>query len=306
MDNINDTTSSRATRSNSTSSTDSSKIKTNDKPDPSKSVNSIDRVCAMINKLQQTVEKNNKASNDKFSLLEGKISTLTDVWKSELNSMFSNHLKKCDTNYNSLSSKVTSMENLIVDKLEYMDRKNRQSEIIIRGIPANDNENLYALYNKLASVLKFPYEMAYVLSSIFRLNNKSSSASSAGIHQQPPILLKFTTPYLKQSFFKQYIQFNHLKLKDIGIDSNNRIFISDNLTKKNSLLYKKAMDMKTANIIDKIHVRNGLVQVKYNGSSKFNVIQCENDLLAGIQHTPHLPSQPPSVDLNSTIVENEI
>lgn len=304
MDNIPIATNSRPTRSNSTS--DSSTNKTNDKLDPSKTPNSIDKVCVMLSKLQQTVEKNSKTSNDKFSVLENKLTSQTDLWKTEMNKILSNHLNKCDTNYNSLASKVNIVEKTVSDHLELIERKNRLNEILIRGIPEKEKENLYGLYNKLAKAVKFPYEMAYVLSRIFRLKHKSSTESSSK-NQAPPILLKFVTPYLKQSFFKQYWKFKHLKLSDIGFDSADRIFLSDNLTKKNSILYKKAADLKSSNMVEKIHVRNGLVQVKYSGSSKFKLIMCENDLL--VDTNPEIISSKPQtsmVDLNKTVVENEI
>lgn len=140
--------------------------------------------------------------------------------------------------------------------------------------------------------------MAYVLSSIFRFK-KTPSANADD--QPPPILLKFATPFLKQSFFNQYMKFKDLKLSDIGIKSSDRIYFCDNLTKKNSSLYKKAADMKATKQIEKIQVRNGFVRVMFTGSNVFKRIITENDLYVDIQST----SSHPPVDLNNTIVERE-
>lgn len=262
----------RVTRSNSTSSS------TSTSSDLSKQ-KTMDKICSMLKQLQQTVENNQKTSNEKFSSLDTKMSSQNDIWKSELNSILANHLRESNNKYVKLTEKVSDIHKSVNDKFENLERQNRLNDILVRGVPMMDKENMYSLFDKMAKVLKFPYEKLYVLSSIFRLRNNSNSSSSNST-QPPPILIKFTTPIVKRIFFSQYMKFKGLKLNDIGFESTDRIYFTDNLTKCNSSLQKKATELKAMKLIDKIQIRNGLVYIKtFDSSSTYTKISSIQDFI---------------------------
>lgn len=282
----------RKMRSNSISS-DSSKQKSSDKTQNSmdKTQNSMDKICQMLKQLQQTVDTNQKSTNDRLNSLELKLST---------------HLKETDTKYKSLAAEVCTIKEVVYDKFENLERQYRLNDILIRGIPVSGDENLFHIYDQLAKILKFPYEKMYVLSSIFRLNFFTDAAIGGASSERqlppPPILVKFATPFMRRAFFNQYLKFNNLKLSDIGMKSSARIYICDNLTKKNSLIYKKAVQMKSENLIEKLQVRNGFVHVKYPGASVQRRIRHMRELSAPVE-SQSIPES--SIDLNTTIIQSE-
>lgn len=259
----------------------------------------MDKICIMLKQLQLTVDANQKKSDERFASLETKLSSQTEVWKSEINNVLANHLKVTETRIDHLASKLSSFAGTVEEKMESLDRQNRLNDVLIRGIPTTERENIFHLYEKLAKVLKFPYETMYVVNSIFRLN-KNNVASNMNL--SPPILLKFATPILKRAFFNQYLKFQNLRLSDIGFTSTERIYINDNLTKKNSMLYKKAIEMKSAKQIDKLQVRNGLIFVKNPHSENFVKINSIKDL----RHSEN-DTQLQSTDyLNKTMLQFDI
>lgn len=290
----------RTTRSNSTSSDPANNNKASIvelKPPKDK----IDAICTMLKQLQKTVESNQKTSDERFRSLESKLTSQTDAWKSEINNILAKHLFETNNKYNELEKKVSSVHNKVDEKFEDIERQNRQNDILIRGVPIIEKENLFKFYDTLAAVLKFPYDKMYVLSSIFRFKSKIP-ANSDNEFRPPPILLKFSTPILKRAFFNNFLKHKNLKLSDIGFNSPDRIFFSDNLTKKNSKIFTKVAEMKKSNIIDKFQVRNGFVYAKFSGVEKFTKINCINELLA-YQQVSSLNNSP--FDLNKTILQSE-
>lgn len=185
----------------------------------------------MLKQLQQTVDSNQKSSNEKFKSLEKKLSSQTEIWKSEINSTLTKHLLDTENKYKRLTAKVSSINVLVEDKFEEIDRQNRLCDILIRGVPMCKNENLHQLFDKISTILKFPYEKMYLLHSIFRFKSKYAKENQIAA---APILVKFSTPVIKRAFFNQFLQHKNLKLSDIGYNSPNQIYFSDNLTKQNS------------------------------------------------------------------------
>lgn len=289
----------RITRSNSTSSEPEKKT-TTEKADP-KQQNNVEKICSMIQKLQQTVDSNQKSSNDRFYALENKLSLQNDSWKSELNNVLAQHLADSEKKYKEIVYKVSSIKDTVVNKFEDIDRQNRQCDILIRGVPMDKKENLFQLYDKIALILKFQYEKMYTVSAIFRLKYKVTTDDNQV--RPPPILIKFSTPILKRMFFNLFIQYKSLKANDIGFKSTNRLYISDNLTKKNSTIYSKVGEMKSSKQIDKVQVRNGFIYVKYPNTEEFIKIDCLKNLPTA---TPSSSSSlNSSNNLNETVLQNE-
>lgn len=301
MDDKNSASTRIITRSNSTSepeksnksSAESSSLKTpNDK---------IDSICMMLKQLTATVDSNQKSSIERFRSLENKLSLQTEAWKSEINNTLAKHLLDTENKYKTLAVKVSSVNAMVDDKFEEVDRQNRLCEILLRGIPMNEKENLTLLFEKMSTVLKFQHEKMYALHSIFRFRSKIHTNDEQ--LRAPPILIKFSTPIIKREFFNLFLKQKDLNLSHLGFNSSNRIYISDNLTKKNSNILKKAAEMKTSKKIEKVQVRNGFIHIMYPNAGKLVKINCLNDLLSGGQSTSQ-QSSPLSIDLNKTI-QNE-
>lgn len=130
---------------------------------------------------------------------------------------FQKHLSEFD---NKLVNVINSQDERLCDLeaiKENDDRVARLNDIIIKGMPVVQNE-------KISAAIKFNQSIFTSINNIFRLKP---------LHQnQPaPILIQFSTQLLKRDFMSKYFSHGQLKLKDIGLSSENRIYASDNLTK---------------------------------------------------------------------------
>lgn len=224
--------------------------------------------------MQTAIDSNAKNTDAKFALLDSKISSMNDMWKNELSVILNKHMKDAESKLVDVSKRIESNEN----KIELLERKSRINDIIIRGIPYKDRENLVNFFVKLAAEIKFPYDNMYSVSSIFRLGKPrkpvlaeaSSTISGTGgadvliSTKPPPILVTFTTPRLKGAFCRLFNKCDNLNYNKIGLDgSTNRIYLTDNLTKTNSDILRKAIEVKASNRIDKVQVRNGIVLINH-------------------------------------------
>lgn len=76
----------------------------------------------------------------------------------------------------------------------------------------------------------------------------------------------------------KYFAFRQLNLRSIGMDSDQRIYASDNLTKTNFDIQQKAVRLLKEKVIFKVHTRNGHVYVKFKEDESFVLVQNSDDL----------------------------
>lgn len=248
----------RSTRQNSVSSDPGTKEK----------VNSSDKIFQMLRTMQATIDTNAKTSNEKFASLHSQITSINNTWKNELTGILHKHLEDVDIKLATFSGNVAKRIDLHDIKIEQLERKLRGNDILIRGIPFKDKENLVQFFDKLAKEIKYPYDNMYSLSSIFRLQNSQHQNATSNNVYPPPILATFSTPRLKSAFCRLFNSAN-LNQLNLGIDNtNHRIYITDNLTKTNRDILQKALQMKSSGLISKVQVRNGFVLVQRLNSNE--------------------------------------
>lgn len=181
----------------------------------------------------------------------------------------------------------------IEDSLERNDKSN---QLVIRGIPVLLNEDLQLIFSKLCSAIGYDLTSSSGF-NIYRVIRKSSenvqtlqrpklrsdssnTNSKSKIYNYPSIIVTFLASWDKSSFFYKYLNFKHLNVKDLGIDAinGNRIYISDNLTKKHYEIFRKCNDLKKNGKIAKISIKKGLILVCCNPGSPAVYINTLDDL----------------------------
>lgn len=218
----------------------SSKADLRDGLTPSKAI-SNEKIFAMFNK----IDSNQTQLNEKFIALETNIEQQFSAWRIDIDKMLAVHSSDIDAKIDEISLFVESQR-------EEMDRRNRLNDVVVRGIPMLAKENLINLFIAISNAIHYQtHDVRCAIDSIFRLGAKG------------PILIKFATFMHKSEFFFKYIKHENLKLSDIGFqNSTNRVFINDNLTHKNAIIYKKANNMKKQNLLAGVSIRSGCVAVK--------------------------------------------
>lgn len=76
------------------------------------------------------------------------------------------------------------------------------------------------------------------------------------------IMIQFSTPKQKQTFYSLYLNNIPLNPAKFGLDELNRIIIGENLTRKNAEIFKRAQLFKKDKKIAQAFTENGLVKIK--------------------------------------------
>lgn len=206
----------------------------------------------------------NCVSNDDLAKLIHELSAKMESSSSEINS-------KIDLINDKLSKDMMKVKNAInihEAKINDIERKLLENDIIITGIPFVQNENVVNIFEALSKSIGF-MNATSCLNTIFRL---------PGERLTRPIVAKFSSGLFKHEFFNLYIKYQQLSLMNIGLKSNDRIYINDSLTKKNSAIKKQALILLKNKVIHKVGVKFGLVYIKTKPTAAYMKIYNLDDL----------------------------
>lgn len=197
-----------------------------------------------------------------FRKLDMKLDNVSSKLRDELTTCIGdavNHLEKTITaNQKQVNTRIDHLEQHVRD----FERINRLKDVIIRGVPYHPPENLWATFGKIANEVRFNFDMNYSVDTVFRLGTSAASSNTSAA-----ILVKFATQKLKHEFMAVYFAHNNLRLNKIGYESDNRIYISDNLSKSNNTILKRAIELKKTGAIEKVATKFGHVLVKWKESN---------------------------------------
>lgn len=211
-------------------------------------------------KITSSFDKLSTSLNNKMDLLCKDMNTKITTLRSEINS-------RMDSIHSDLENKLLKIETEMSQRINYLERQSCSCDIIVAGIPYLSNENVSELIRKICS--KIGIENPGI-SSVFRI--KSSK-------QVSPIVIKFNNFESKKKVFKNYLNYNKLCLNDVDLNSENRIYMNDSLTKLDSIIMKRAAELRKLGLIHKVGVRNGYVVVKWTTESSFtkvSILELEN------------------------------
>lgn len=167
-------------------------------------------------------------------------------------------------------------------------RHDRQKELIVRNVPVLKDENVSTIAEKICQAIGF--QSPYGVPVAFRLRGKQPEAASTQRVLRPnntrkadksvmfpPLLLKFATVWDTKAFMDRYFLHSSLKQLDIGFKTNDRIYISENLTPANLAVFRLARELLKTGIISKMRVSNGIIAVQLPGSNGYRPV---SDILA--------------------------
>lgn len=210
-----------------------------------------ENICALIKNLDSKI-------NARLGDLQGDLSKKFEHESNGIKSEIQSHFIAFDEKFECVESdlrKQTERVDIVESSIENSERLKRLNDVVIRGIPMYNNEQLTKLFELISKAIKFDHRVNSCLNNIFRINRSTDKAS--------PIIAQFTSMLYKREFMRNYFKHGQLKLRDIGGDSDKRIFVSDNLTKKNSDILSKALELLKLKHLSKVQTRAGFVYVTY-------------------------------------------
>jgi len=187
----------------------------------------------------------------RFNEQDGAISALQTT-----NAALRDNCRDLSSRVDELSTRATESTSAVADLADRLDFAERESDIIVRGVPVALGENCRSLYERIALALGYSAD-ATPDASAFRLGRKKPGARS-----DPPILLRFPNRTAKSDFFKRYLGKLTLNLSDIGFDLNTRIFLAESLTVVRQKIFQEAIKLKREGKLYSVKSKAGVIVVQ--------------------------------------------
>ncbi|KAM3964444.1 uncharacterized protein ACR2FA_001422 [Aphomia sociella] len=120
-----------------------------------------------------------------------------------------------------------------VEKLEFAlrenDQKQRLNNLEIKGVPMTNSENLYSILSEIGNKIDCKVTKEQI-NFIARIPSRSAEKS---------IIVSLHNRYLKDDFVAAARKCKLVTPKELGLNGDNRIFVSDHLTLDNKILLNK-------------------------------------------------------------------
>lgn len=162
---------------------------------------------------------------------------------------------------------------LLEDKIERMSRSN---DVVIRGLPLIGDENS-------SSLLQFVDKIAAAIGvSLTRRDVdfvRVLYSHAEGKREPRMLLVRFATHAVRREFFSNYLGVKDgLRASCIGRHSDERIYISDNLTGHNAAIRRQAYVLCKSGSIGSHSVRDGVVYITEVGKTDRQPVRTLSDL----------------------------
>lgn len=162
----------------------------------------------------------------------------------------------CDAEHKSLHSRVDHAA-------ETVQRLENRTELIVAGIPYLANENLRSYLLSISNAIGFDNDK---VSHIYCKRLRSVNLSDGN---ECFILLQFSVAGIRDEFYSMYLAKRDLILKHIGMSSDRRIYINENLTVNARTIKRAALKLRRENKLVAVSTRYGVVQVKKTTNGKY-------------------------------------
>lgn len=210
---------------------------------------------SMINITQQ-IKSSQQLLEDKLTQLESNVNaevlslrSSVDDFKSKINNDIG-EVKLC----------LTQHEQRITNTEDDIERLQRGSDLRLIGFPSVENENLIALFERIANEIGYSTSAQQILPLIERLSMKNRTTGQ--LVPSGTIMIRFAMVKQKQTFYSCYLNKMPLKPEIFGLPNTNRITIGEHLTLKNTRIFKTALLLKRDSKIAQVFTENGLVKVR--------------------------------------------
>lgn len=226
----------------------------------------------------------------------GEVTDLADLW-SKIHGMFSSSATIMEEKFNTIESKIDSCKTDLEERIggielklaelrnechssvqniaqtvdvmrhdlditaEGINRLGRSQDILISGVPYIQNENLLGLFRNMANTLGYKDNQLPMVS----LRRMARDPIAPGT--MPPIVCQFALKNVRDEFYRSYLNLKTLSLRNFGFDSDNRVYINENLTEQARQIRSEALKLKKKGRLLRVYSRDGVVFVKGPGAA---------------------------------------
>lgn len=141
------------------------------------------------------------------------------------------------------------------------ERLKLSQDLRVIGIAFKDNENLIELFNKIASKIGFNIEQCSTVPSLERIPVRNKTTKQ--MIPSNTILIHFAIQRQKQLFYSCYLNKMPLDPTKFNLAAEQRIILSENVTRKNAKLFKVAQTLRKEEKLAQTYTEYGLVKIKF-------------------------------------------
>ena len=158
-----------------------------------------------------------------------------------------------------LKAEVLRLSNVLNDlngEINELEQYSRRDCCEISGIPELPSENTTKLVTKIGSLMGLKIDKTHIsvshrlpkqsYSSRLSKGTSSSNRNRSPVSQHPKVIVKFVRREIKDLFYESRKNLRGKSTSDLGLSriSDNEIYISESLTKRNSKLFKDCLSFK--------------------------------------------------------------
>lgn len=245
----------------------------------------VDEEVAGLEKIvMDQINEYKQGTNDRVRRIEKRMEEFEHQVTVDMNTARDEHGKQIDVEIAekiavSVSNATSGVSDSRIDQLE---RQVRMNELVISGLPYSDNERVIDIVSSIFEAVKFPGRDA--IESCFRLPSHNNRRRAA-----PSVIVKFWGTEAKMDFFKRYFDTKKLCTTMIGFTAPSRIYVKENLTKRNFEIFCKARDLKKDGKIVRFSTQRVRVVVKLQGSEKSFTIDTLDQLSSLVEKAAAAP-----------------
>lgn len=199
----------------------------------------------LINELKQHMEQSYLALtntiNDKISSMQTEVRSVADQF-STLTANVDRKMKEHDC--------------AISTRLDQLERKEKMLDVIVKNIPKVPSEVMSTIFSAICLTIGLQDRPRILTMYRMRISNQRT----------PPIVIKFLDWNQKLLFMNAYLKNHSLSTDNIGFDTSSRIYVNDALSKRNSIIFAKALALKKRGLLRSVATKSGLVFVKFANS----------------------------------------
>lgn len=229
-----------------------------------------------------TLEDVMKVINSKFAQTFARIDSINgklDTVKAELDQKldavsrdFSSFKANCEKRFKHTDDALVALDSRIDVLSQEIGGLENHNELVVSGIPFIQGENLgsyFAALWKHVGLREHPAPLVDV-----RRLRKGSQGDGL-------LLLQFALRNQRNDFYSSYLQKRDLQLNHLGLNSDRRIYINENLAVAARKIKKAALQLKKSGKLSSVYSKKGVVHVKHTadqqtGTAVFTESQLEH------------------------------
>lgn len=207
--------------------------------------------------IEEKIKETHVALENKFDALAVKVNNDVQSLKSSVDE-FKNGVSN---EFAEIRTQIVGNTQRIENTEDDIQRLTRSQDLRLIGIPPIENENLLDYVNIIATEIgcaTFTSFNAPPMERILLINRSTKQATPSNT-----ILIHFIIPRQKQIFYSHYLNKMPLNPEKFGLSQDKRITLSENLTRKNTLVFKQALLLRKDRKIAQTFTEDGLVKIRF-------------------------------------------